>query len=328
MDTRKVAMRLGAGILAAALVLGAARGGAFDWIGRLPPEALSLLIYLQTGRVVRLPSIIPTQPIQPPSDTQPTQAPVILPVFSQQDLLSVIMRYGCESRPDLAPLLTSPLTWDLRDGQPAVLIIHTHATESYTKQPGEDYTESSAYRTLDESYNMVSIGDHLAALLEAGGIRVIHDRQLHDYPSYNGAYDNARAAIEDYLAQYPTIRLVLDLHRDAAGDGNGGQVSTSATVDGEEASQLMLVLGTDEGSTPHPNWQENLSLGLKLAAMLEQQNPGVCRGINLRRHRFNMDLSPGGLLIEVGTAGDTHQKALHAAAALAEGILALSAGAG
>ena len=88
-------------------------------------EALSLLIYLQTGRVVRLPTVVPTQPTLPSMDTQPTQAPVVLPVFSQQDLLSVIMRYGCESRPDLAPLLTSPLTWNLRDGQPAVLIIHT-----------------------------------------------------------------------------------------------------------------------------------------------------------------------------------------------------------
>ena len=252
---------------------------------------------------------------------------IAAPVFTDKDKSLLDIRYSCSLRPDLGALLQRPLNWDLTGEAPTVLILHTHATESYTKH-GEIYQETSAFRTLNENYNMLSVGDAVERILTENGIGVIHDRQLHDYPSYNGAYDNARAAIEDYLAQYPTIRLVLDLHRDAAGDGNGGQVSTSATVDGEESSQLMLVLGTDEGSTSHPNWQENLSLGLKLAAMLEQQNPGVCRGINLRRHRFNMDLSPGGLLIEVGTAGDTHQKALHAAAALAEGILALSAGAG
>lgn len=327
MDVRRAAVRLGAVLLAAVLVLGAARGGAFDWIANVPEEALSLLIYLQTGRVVRLPPTVFTEPTQPSADPEPTETPA-LPVFSDQDLTAVTMRYGCESRPELASLLTAPLQWDLFDGQPAVLIVHTHATESYTKQPGEDYAESSAYRTLDESYNMISIGAYLARLLEEGGIRVIHDKSLHDYPSYNGSYDSARAAIEEYLAQYPTIRMVLDLHRDAASDGAGGQVATHATVDGEESAQLMLVLGTDESTDAHPGWQQNLSLGLKLTTVLEQDSPGISRGINLRRYRFNMDLCPGSLLIEVGAAGDTHEKALRSMTALARGILALARGTG
>lgn len=327
MDTRKMAVRFGAMLLAASLVLGAARAGAFDWIAQLPEEALSLLIYLQTGRIVRLPPTIFPEATHPSEDPAPTEAPA-LPVFSDQDLSSVTMRYGCERRPELAPLMSMPLQWDLQDGQPAVLIIHTHATESYTKQPGEDYTESGDYRTLEESYNMISIGARLAQLLEEGGIRVIHDQSLHDYPSYNGAYDSARVAIEAYLARYPTIRMVLDLHRDAASDGAGGQLATHATVDGEESAQLMLVLGTDEGSDPHPQWERNLSLGLKLAAVLEQDSPGVSRGINLRRYRFNMDLCPGSLLIEVGAAGDTHEKALRSITALARGILALARGSG
>ena len=75
-----------------------------------------------------------------------------------------------------------------------------------------------------------------------------------------------------------------------------------------------------------PNWQENLSLGLKLQAVLQQKYPGICRPLTLRAQRFNQDLSPGALLIEVGAAGNTRREALTAMEALAEGILALAKG--
>ena len=173
---------------------------------------------------------------------------------------------------------------------------------------------------------MLSIGDRVAQILEAAGISVIHDRTLHDYPSYNGSYLDAREAMESYLAQYPSIRLVLDLHRDAAEDGDG-QMDTSAQVNGAESAQVMLVVGTDEGGLEHPQWQDNLSLALKLGVQLERLYPGICRPISLRTERFNQDLSAGALLIEVGAAGNTHAEALTAAEALAQAIAALAQGA-
>lgn len=172
---------------------------------------------------------------------------------------------------------------------------------------------------------MLSIGDAVGEILENGGIGVIHDRTLHDHPSYNDAYHSSRKSVQQYLQQYPSIRLILDLHRDASG-GTGGQLVTVGSVGGVRSAQLMLVVGTDEKSGSHPLWRENLSLALKLTAVLERENPGLCRSVNLRAQRFNQDLSPGCLLVEVGAAGNTHAEALLAAQALARGILEIAEG--
>lgn len=338
MERHRAVLRLGAGVIGLAVFLRLLSGGFFQPLTQLPQQegVLSFLVYLQTGRVVRLPQTQPEQ-TQPestqPEQTQPTvsepavQEPVRSgTVVTAEDLGTVSVKYGCDYRPEVENLLLSPLSWELSDGQPAVLIVHTHATESYTQAEGESYEESGAYRTLDDHYNMVSIGDEIASVLEAGGISVIHDRTYHDYPSYNGAYVSARESIQAYLEQYPSIRMVLDIHRDASGDSAQGQMTTAAAVGGEKSAQLMLVVGTDAGGNQHPGWQQNLALALKLTGVLERENPGLCRDINLRSERFNMDMTPGSLLIEVGAAGNTHREALTAARALAEGILEIANG--
>ena len=205
-----------------------------------------------------------------------------------------------------------------------MLIIHTHASESYKKT--ENYTESSAYRTLNKNYNMVSIGAYVAKLLKKEGISVLHDKTIYDYPSYNGSYIAAREGIEKHLKENPSICFVLDIHRDAMQNSDGTQIGTTVKTKNGTASQLMLVVGTDAGGMRHPNWQDNLSLAVKLHAQLEQLQPGICRPISLRGQRFNQDLSPGGALVEVGAAGNTRKQALLAAEYLAEAIAALAYG--
>lgn len=335
MDHQRQIIRMGAAVIVLAITLRLFGGGVFAPLaeGLTNPSVQSFLVYLQTGRIVRLPQPQPqqtlppqTQPVQTQPQEKPTQPAEIRPVFSPEDLDAVEVAYGCDYRPDLQSLLTRPLQWDLTQPGPTVLIIHTHATEGYTQTPGSEYEEDAAYRTLDDRFNMVSIGDEVARVLEDSGISVLHDRSHHDYPSYNGSYGNARSAIEEYLRQYPTIRLVLDIHRDASDGADGGQLTTAATVGGQRSAQLMVVVGTDAAGNHHPNWRENLALALKLSAVLEWENPGVTRPVSLRSSRFNMDLTPGSLLIEVGAAGNTHEEALLAANALARGILALAKG--
>lgn len=331
MDQERRSLRVGAMVLAAAVVLRLISSGVLQPLVQAlsKPETVAVLMYLETGRAIRYYDDM-TYPAESPAldsaETTTTPMAAEAPVFTATDLDRVEMDYDCDYAPDLQTLLLQPLDWDLMADEPTVLILHTHTTESYTRSEGEDYEESSDYRTLDERYNMLSIGDAVTEKLEAAGIAVVHDRGLHDYPSYNGSYADAREAMEEYLAQYPSIRLVLDLHRDAA-DTPDGQMDTSAQVNGEESAQLMMVVGTDAGGLDHPNWQENLALALKLHAQLERQNPGLCRPISLRTERFNGDESPGALLIEVGAAGNTHAEALRAAEALADGILALAKGA-
>lgn len=331
MDRQKKILRLGAAVVALAITLRLLGGGLFSsFFGILEtPEAMSLLVYLQTGRVVRFrPDMLEATQPQPtqPTQTSPVPEDPVRPSFSEADLENISVLYRCDYRPELEPLLTAPLHWNLMGSEPTVLIVHTHATESYQRQPGEDYEENDPYRTLDDRYNMVSIGDEVARVLEAGGIKVLHDRSYHDYPSYNGSYGNARVSIEEYLQRYPSIQMVLDIHRDASDGADGSQLTTAGTVAGQPSAQLMVVVGTDEWGNYHPYWQENLATGLKLTALLERQNPGITRPLTLRSERFNMDLTRASLLIEVGAAGDTHEQAVLAANALAQGILELAQG--
>lgn len=291
-------------------------------------DAMSFLVYLQTGRVVRYPaSPAPEQPqpTTPPPATQPKPQQSVGLQLTAEDGELVQLHDLVDYEPDVEQLLLSPLDWDLTGAEPTVLILHTHATESYTKQPGEIYEEDSDYRTLNASYNMLSIGEELTRVLTAGGISVLHDRTLHDYPSYSGSYDHARETIWAYLEAFPSITMVIDLHRDALNFEQDPQLTTLASVGGNRSAQLMLVAGTDH-NVPYSGWQENLAMGVKLTAVLEKMYPGITRPIQLRPQRFNLDMTPGSLLVEVGANGNTHAEAMTAVRALGAAILAMAQG--
>ena len=174
---------------------------------------------------------------------------------------------------------------------------------------------------------MVRIGQRLTELLRQEGIGVVHETTFHDYPSYTGSYANARKTLKKHLEQTPGLCLLLDIHRDALETESGKQLATTITVDGRSIAQIMLVVGTDAGGLQHPQWEQNLALALKLQHQLESICPGICRYISLRSERFNQDMSPGAVLVEVGTAGNTLEEALAAAEILAQAIAALSKGA-
>lgn len=345
MDHQGRSLRVGAALILCALLLRLTGTGFFRPVAEFlaKPDMAAFLIYLETGRKVRfspssdpvesfsyesrVPDFARTVQVSPPP-AAPTELPepvTMVPVFAASDGEEVAFKNSSGLRYDAATLITQPLQWDLTAEEPAVLILHTHATESYT-QEGEEYEETSAFRTLDEDYNMVSVGEHLRSLLEEGGIGAEHDRTLHDYPSYNGSYSNARKALNRHLKENPELLLVLDLHRDASGD-NKNQMRTLAEVDGAEAAQIMFVVGTGSSGVQNPHWKENLSLALKLQVQMERIAPGICRNVNLRPQRFNQDLRAGTLLVEVGAAGNTHAEALRAVEVLAQAILDLAQGA-
>ena len=299
-------------------------------VGILPlqnGDMLSFLVYLQTGRVVRYPSTSVPETPRPtaPTPTEPnTQRPAGL-VLTAADAEAVELHDWVDYGPNIRELLGSPLNWDLTGNKPTVLIVHTHATESYTKEPGQIYEEDSDYRTFNASYNMLSIGEELTRVLTAGGISVLHDRTLHDYPSYSGSYNHARQTIRAYLEAFPSICMVIDLHRDALNFEEDPQLTTMATVGTQSSAQLMLVAGTDY-NVSYTGWEENLALGVKLTAVLEKMYPGITRPIQLRPQRFNLDMTPGSILVEVGANGDTHTQAIVAVRALGAAILAMSQG--
>ena len=326
-------LRVSTLVLISALLLRLMSTGAFGKLLDITvsQETAAWMIFLQTGRLVRPADIAfspgPTEPeeTQAPTQPEPTQPPPeTIPTFSTDDAEDLVITGNFSYSADLPGLLTQPLSWDLTQEEPAVLILHSHATESFA--PTGEYTETSPYHTLDTAYNMVSVGAYIGQLLEAGGIRVIHDTTLHDDPSYNASYNNSRASVQRYLQEYPSIRLVLDLHRDSIEDEAGNQVVQTVFSEGNTLAPLMFVVGTDYGGLTHPQWRENLALALKLQTRIESICPGICRNINLRTQRFNQDLSNGSLLVEVGASGNSYQEALRAAEVLAEGILSLAHG--
>ena len=192
-----------------------------------------------------------------------------------------------------------------------ILIVHTHGSEAYTPAGLDRYEANDTSRTEDTQYNVIRVGDELAALLEAQGLRVIHDRGIYDYPSYTGSYTRAGEAIERCLAENPGIAVVIDLHRDALGT-DGVVYKTMAEEQGTVASQIMLLVGTDDSGLEHPNWRSNLSLALYLQAAVSEKHPTLMRPVDLVPQRYNQHLTGGSLILEVGSSGNTLQEALAA----------------
>lgn len=220
---------------------------------------------------------------------------------------------------DIQALLSEEPAVSLPSEGPQILIIHTHGSEAYTPDAENLYVESGTARTEDTEHNVVRVGDELAAALEAQGLSVIHDRGLYDYPSYTGSYGRSGAAIESYLAQYPDIAVVIDLHRDALGDGDV-IYKTVAHEGGEASSQLMLLVGTGENGLYHPYWQENLKLALTLQSAVSEIYPSLVRPVAIKPERYNQQLTTGSLILEVGSSGNTLPEALAAVRLFAEAV--------
>ena len=183
---------------------------------------------------------------------------------------------------------------------PQVLIMHTHATESYEPYERDFYDASFNSRTTDRSMNMAAVGDKIAEQLEAAGIGVIHDTTLHDYPSYNGSYDLSRETVQKYLEEYPSIKVVLDVHRDAIERESGERIAPVADIDGKNAAQVMIICGCDDGTMNMPDCMKNLRFACMLQRQMESDHPGLTRPVLFDYRKYNQDLTTGSILIEMG----------------------------
>ncbi len=205
-----------------------------------------------------------------------------------------------------------------------VLIIHTHGTESYQSDgvisvpKGEEDT-----RSTDTEKNVVAVGKAVADILNKNGIGTVHCTVMHDSLQYKDSYARAEETIRRYLAEYPTIKLVIDIHRDSIIRSSGELVKPVAELDGKSAAQLMCVVGSEWEGSAYPNWEKNLSLALKLRENLNQKCENICRPVFLKSHTYNQEIAPYSLLIEVGADGNSLSEALRSAELLAESLCEL-----
>ncbi len=197
------------------------------------------------------------------------------------------------------------------NSEPQVLIMHTHTTESFEPFERDYYDNSFSYRTTDESMNVVAIGERMKNEIEKYGISVLHDKTIHDYPSYNGSYDRSAETVKAILKENPGIKVVLDIHRDAI-ESEGDLIAPVIEVEGKKSAQIMIVSGCDDGSMDMPHYLQNFRLASLFQQQIEEDTPGITRPILFDYRDYNQGLTTGSLLIEVGSHGNSIDEVCYA----------------
>ncbi|MGN1415706.1 MAG: stage II sporulation protein P [Oscillospiraceae bacterium] len=210
---------------------------------------------------------------------------------------------------ELLSLAEQPPAFEITaDGEPEVLIMHTHTTECYEPFEREYCDLNRSSRVLDSEQNMTAVGNEIAYQLYQSGIGVIHDTTVHDYPDYNGSYDRSRETVMNILRQYPSIKVVLDIHRDAI-EKDGDRIAPVTEINGKKAAQVMIICGCDDGTMDMPNYTDNFKFACALQSRLESDYPTLTRPVLFDYRHYNQDLTSGSLLIEVGGHANTLEQA-------------------
>lgn len=222
----------------------------------------------------------------------------------------------------ISELLSSNLGYTIDiNSSPQVLVLHTHATETYLSEDRDYYTAADNSRTTDNNLNVTRLGAIISEKLNSVGIATVHDLTQHDYPSYSESYKRASKTITAYLKKYPSIKVVIDIHRDAI-QKDSQKTKLTTEIDGTRAAQIMLVMGSQSGNVKNfPNWKENLKLALRLQKNLESMYPTLARPLSLMSRSYNEPLTTGSMLIEIGTDANTLTEAEYSASLLANAII-------
>lgn len=194
---------------------------------------------------------------------------------------------------------------------PQILIYHTHSQEGYCDStPGDPAT------------SVVGLGEYLTRILqEKYGFNVIHHTGEYDVEDRDNAYSYAGPALEQILAENPSIEVVIDLHR----DGVAETTHLVSEVNGKQVAQVMFFNGLsrttkngDLTNLPNPYIADNLAFSFQMKLAAEEYYPGFTRGIYLKGYRYNMHYCPKSLLVEVGAQTNTFQEAMNAMEPLAD----------
>ena len=239
-----------------------------------------------------------------------------------------IRNYTKLTAAEVQKVLATPnrVTLNPKEKGPQLLLFHTHATESYELYDSPYFDTRNTWRDTDNQNNMVAVGDVLASGLEQAGLAVLHDATQHDNPAYTGAYIRSTETIKSYQKNYPGLRVLLDIHRDAILYSDTSIAKTAAVINGKKAAQLMIIAPYDDGTLDLPNWRENFRFAAALAAAIEEKYPGLCRPIFFCSRSYNYACSDGALLLEFGTNGNTMEEAQYTAELIAPVIAEVISG--
>ncbi len=224
---------------------------------------------------------------------------------------------------NIEKVLSEPLELSVDKAKPAVLIFHSHTSEGYEMIERDWYACDYSARSNDENINIVRVGKEIADYLTAAGYTVIHDKTIHD-KSYNDSYPNSRKTVAAHLKEHPEIQVVLDIHRDSVTQTNGDKLKFTNDIGGKKAAQIMIITGAEEGKVEDfPKWEQNLRFALALQQKSVQMFPGLMRPVLFSQRKYNMDMTPFSLLIEMGSEANTLEEACYSGRMLAASLAAL-----
>ena len=274
--------------------------------------------YEQTPQAQSIPQI--TEPQQ-----QSESENVGYAITAQNFAVSELSVNPCDSKAsyDALSALNEGYPPSLQTGitkEPLVLIIHTHATESFAEEGVTQYPENTAFRSTDPEKNMIAVGRVMTDVLNSAGVPTLHCEVQYDAEDYNTAYNKSLAGTKEYLAKYPSLKYVFDVHRDAIVRDNGEMVKTYCNIDGKDCAQVMILVGTNSSGADHPDWAEHLNVAMKIQSSLLGNYPSFARAVSLRGASFNQQYAPGSLLFEIGSCANTLSEAKYAASLLATEI--------
>lgn len=202
-----------------------------------------------------------------------------------------------------------------------ILIMHTHTTECFLPEARDYYTEKDVTRTRNQAENITAVGDIIAEKLNKAGFKTVHDKTEHDYPAYNGSYNRSGETVKKNLAKYPSIKIVIDLHRDSIAGNGTDRVKPIVEINGKKSAQVMLVMGCGETVANHPNWEKNFTFAVKYQQTLEALYPGLARQLALVSSRYNQHLTTGSILLEVGTESNSLDEAKYGGSLAADALI-------
>ncbi|MEJ6951124.1 stage II sporulation protein P [Natronospora cellulosivora (SeqCode)] len=211
--------------------------------------------------------------------------------------------------------------------QPVIAIYHSHTAETYIDDPR---IQDANGRVLPGNIgNVGKVGMELSRILsEEYGFKVIHTTKVHD-EVYSRSYYNSRNTVKELLEKHSQIDLILDIHRDSIRNYIEGTYTTN--INDERVARIMIIVTNeafsfdqfDDVAFERSNWQQNLNLANSMADQMEFMYPGLLQRITVRdttANRYNQDLHPHSLLLEIGDYNNTTQEAIRSARYLAEVI--------
>ncbi len=217
-----------------------------------------------------------------------------------------ILNYSSNRNIDIQSLIDKKI--NLTKKSDKILLYNTHTSESYTNSEKYKFEYSGTYRSVDASYNMISVAKKLKENLDLKFFNVVQNTTPHDYGTYTSAYAKSRVTIKEELEKNGSFGISIDLHRDATSDLS---FAPTVNINGVDVAQCMFVIGIGSSSSPNNYGMDNLALAIQLQKIADDYYPGLFRSMIVRNSVYNQDMNNFSILIEIGATGNTLEEAYY-----------------